>query len=76
MSKRGVGALFCFVSAILFSTRYVAAAIFMSGATSWDESLFSAGLEYVGSPLLVLSIISLVVGIAYLAWEELGKKKD
>ena len=76
MNRRGVGAIFCLISAILFSARYMTAAMFMSGVVSWDESLFAGGLEYVGSPLLVLSIISLIVGIVYLLWEEFAKKKD
>jgi hypothetical protein len=34
------------------ATRYLVAAIFMSGVASWDATMFEAGLEYVGSPLL------------------------
>lgn len=77
MNKRGVGVIFCLISSILFSTRYIAAAIFMSGVLSWDKGLFDAGLEYVGTPLLFLSILSLIVGIIYLVWEEnLHEKKN
>ena len=75
MEKRGVGAIFCFIAAILFSARYIAAAIFMSGISSWDSMLFAAGLEYVGIPLLTLSIISFIIGVAYLAWAEISKQK-
>lgn len=75
MGKRGVGAIFCLIAAILFSTRYLAAAVFMSGVSSWDRVLFAAGLEYVGSPLLTLSIVSLIIGIGYLAWAEVSEKK-
>lgn len=70
MGKRFVGIMFCFIAAILFSSRYIAAAIFMSGVSSWSADLFSAGLEYVGAELLLLSIISLVFGIGYLIWAE------
>lgn len=77
MSKRCVGALFCLIASILFSVRYIAAAIFMSGVSSWDSSLFQAGLEYVGNPLLYLSIISLIVGVGYLfGGEILDEKKN
>ena len=75
MNKRGVGVVFCFISAMLFSVRYLAAAIFMSGVLSWDAGLFNAGLEYVGTPLLVFSILSLLVGIVYLILAEVSKKK-
>ena len=76
MGKRGVGAVFCLIAAILFSARYVTAAIFMSGVSSWDSMLFSAGLEYVGTSLLTLSVVSLVIGIAYLVWAEIPTSKS
>lgn len=74
MGKRFVGAVFCLNSAILFSSRYIAAAIFMSGVLSWDSELFDSGLDYIGNPLLILSIISLCIGIAYLVWAEILEK--
>ena len=68
MNNKGIGAIFCLISAILMATRYLAAAIFMSGVSSWDAGLFSAGLEYVGAPLKIVSIIALFVGIAFLGY--------
>ena len=76
MSKRGAGVVFCLISAILFSARYLSAAIFMSNVNSWDSDLFQGALDCVGSPLLVFSVISLLVGIVYLLWEDFPKKKD
>lgn len=75
MSKRATGAVFCLIAAILFSTRYIAAAVFMSGVSSWDASLFAVGLQYVGSPLQTFSIIGLVIGVGYLVWAEVSEKK-
>jgi hypothetical protein len=75
MEKRGVGAIFCLVAAILFSTRYIAAVLFMSNVTSWNSELFASGLECVGSPLLVLSIISVLIGFGYLVWADYREKK-
>jgi hypothetical protein len=75
MGKRAVGAILCLTAGILFSARYLAAAIFLSGASSWDSGLFAAGLEYVGTPLRTLSIISLLVGVIYLVWAEVSDKK-
>jgi uncharacterized membrane protein len=68
MNNKGVGAVFCLISAILTSTRYIAAAIFMSNVTSWDSTLFQAGLSYVGSPLKITAIIALIVGICFLGY--------
>lgn len=63
-----VGAVFCLISAVLASSRYIAAAAFMGNVTSWDSSLFQAGLSYVGSPLKVTAIIALIAGICFLGY--------
>lgn len=70
MNKRGAGVIFCLIAAILLSTRYIAAAIFMAGGSSWDSNLFSAGLSYVGTTLTTLSVISAIIGIGYLVCAE------
>jgi hypothetical protein len=75
MNKRGTGAVFCLIAAILFASRYITAAIFMSGVSSWSSGLFGAGLQYVGTPLNTFSIISLIVGIGYLLWAEISEMK-
>ncbi|MGI6316445.1 MAG: hypothetical protein GX567_19140 [Clostridia bacterium] len=68
MNNKGIGSVFCLISAVLMSARYLSASIFMSGASSWDADLFSAGLQYVGAPLKILSIIALLVGIVFLGY--------
>lgn len=80
MNNKGIGTIFCLIAAIMMSARYIAAAIFMSGVSSWNYVLFTSGLEYVGSPLKIWSIVSLVVGIAFIACGlyqdyQAGKKK-
>ena len=73
MNRRGTGVSFCFIAAFLFSVRYLSAAIFGSGLSSWSSDLFAAMFEYTGNTLTVLSIISLVVGLAYLGAAEIGR---
>lgn len=68
MNNKGVGAIFCLISVILISTKYIAAAMFMSGVTSWDAQLFAAGLEYVGPFLSIASFIALIIGILFLGY--------
>jgi hypothetical protein len=58
------------VAALLYSTRYLAAAIFGSGISSWDADLFRAMLEYVGKGPVTWSLAALVAGIVYLVWAE------
>lgn len=68
MNNKGVGVTFCLISAILISTKYISAAIFMSNVTSWDASLFHSGLEYVGPFLSRASIVALIIGILFLIY--------
>ncbi len=75
MGKRWTGTVFCLTAVILFSARYITAAIFMSNITSWDSELFSAGLEYQGLGLLIAAIVSLIVGIIYIVWAEKEDRK-
>ncbi|MBE5940904.1 MAG: hypothetical protein E7264_00045 [Lachnospiraceae bacterium] len=76
MNKRAAGVIFICVAAFLYAARYIAAAIYMSGTLNWDAELFSQGLEYVGSPLLILSIISLIIGCVYLFFAETAHLDD
>ena len=70
MSRRTAGVLLLFISSLMYSTRYIAAAIFGSSVSSWDAELFNAMLQYVGKELVTWSIIALVAGLAYLTWSE------
>lgn len=78
MKRRGTGVAFIAIAAFLISTKYISAAIFGSGVVSWDEQLFNRMLEYVGSLLSTLSLLSLIIGIGYIIWgeyEEFNTKK-
>lgn len=66
MNNKGVGAVFCLIAAILMSARYITAAVFMSNGVSWNSDLFQSGLSYIGSPLKIAAIVSLVAGIVFL----------
>ncbi len=73
MNKRGTGTILCLIAGLLYATKYVTAAIFMSGVSTWDESLFQSGLLCVGNGLSTFSVISLIIGIAYLVWAEIDE---
>ena len=74
MGKRVTGGLFCLASSILFSARYLSAAIHISDYSTWDKLIFSQSLRYTGIPLLILSIICLIIGIIYLISAEIDEK--
>lgn len=40
MNNKGVGVIFCLISAILISAKYISAAMFMSNLATQDASLF------------------------------------
>ena len=75
MNNKGIGVIFCLISAVLISARYITAAIFMSNVTSWNSSLFQDGLSYVGSPLKIMAIIALIAGICFLVYGVLQDRK-
>ena len=64
MKNLGI-ALIC-ISAFLYGTRYLAAAIYGSNSETWSKALFQKMLDYVGPAPLILSWISLASGILLL----------
>lgn len=72
MNRRGAGILLLLISAILYSTRYLAAAIYATKVSNWTSGEFHLYLHDIGSPLLVLSFVSLMVGLVYLFIAEVG----
>jgi hypothetical protein len=70
MSKRTTGTILLFIAALLYATRYIAAAIFGSGMLGWSAENFQALLQYVGSDLTTWSIVALVLGVVYVLWAE------
>ncbi len=71
MSKRGVGAVFCLISAILYSARFISAASYYSGTSGpWSSEQFQTFLSYVGPPWGMIWL-SFLIGVAYLLWGEI-----
>lgn len=70
MNKRGTGVAFLAIAALLFSAKYISAAIFGSSVASWNKDLFNSMLGFVGFPLQIFSIIALILGLAYIGWGE------
>ena len=66
MNNKGVGAVFCLISALLMAARYLSAAIFMSGISTWSSEMFQTSLEYIGPALPTAAIAALIVGAVFL----------
>jgi len=75
MSRRAAGMVFISIAAFLYGVKYLSAAIFGSSAPSWNEDLFEGLLDYVGNGPIVLSVISLLIGIIYLIFAEIEDKR-
>lgn len=73
MNHKTMGMIFICISVFLYAVRYLAAAIFGSNLTSWSKEMFDSMLTYVGKGPLVLSWISLIVGILCFLGPSIGK---
>lgn len=79
MSKRGTGVAFIAIAAFLISAKYISAATLGSGVSNLHKGVFISTMHYVGIPLSLFSIISLIIGVGYIAWgeyEEFKSKKQ
>lgn len=76
MSRRIAGALFLVAAAMLYSTRYLAAAILSSTFTSQGSDLYQATMGYVGNGLWIWSAATALLGLVYLAWAEVEDRND
>lgn len=68
MNNKGIGTIFCLMSSILISAKYISASIFMGNISNKDAILFATGLEYVGPFLTIAALVSLIVGILFLGY--------
>lgn len=75
MSRRSTGTILVAVSAFLYATHFVAAAIFGSGVSSWNADLFRAMLQYTDQGLHTAGLFALIGGIFYLVWAEFSAVK-
>lgn len=73
MNNKGVGTIFCLISAIMYGLRYVIAGMMLTNSPTQGDTIFQDHLAYVGSWPLIISIVALVVGVFFLL---LGLFKD
>ena len=76
MNKRGTGVVFCLIAALLFIAKHITTALYMIGLSTASSALSRAAMNYKGTALLVFSVISLIVGIAYIVWAEYEAYQD
>ena len=70
MTRQLVGAVFLAVAAILYAARHVGAMVYIANKTGNMEEAYRFALRVGGAKLLTLSVMALVVGLAYLLWGE------
>lgn len=79
MNKRLTGSIFILISAILFSTRYIVASMAFIEYNEYSDFIFKQILKDNTLVLFELSIISLIIGIAYICknyLEETNKRLE
>ncbi len=76
MKKSSIySSIFLLISTLLFSTRYICAAIGASKDNTWSVDVFNVYLTNVPVILLILSVISLLIGLLFMAWSFIENKK-
>jgi hypothetical protein len=80
MNKRAAGITLLVISAILFisrnSTHFIVAAIMGRKDNVLGEGMFEYALSVTKSFSFIPEIIALCLGIIYLVWAEMDKKKE
>ncbi len=70
MSRQLVGAVFLGVAAVLYAARHFGAMMFIATKTGDMGEAYRSALQIGGSELLTLSVMALLIGLAYLLWGE------
>jgi len=78
MNKGSLGSVFLVISVVFYTTRYICAAIGLANNDTWSVEDFNVYLSNVPNNLLVLSIISLLIGLVFIVLSilDLKNKKD
>ena len=66
MNKRATGTVLLLISAMLYCTKFIAAALIGMNAQIFNHQMFLDSLSYVGNSLNVFSFLALVAGMYYI----------
>ena len=55
------------IAAVLYATRFIAAALMGPGLESWDPQLFNLSYKCIGNNLTSWAIVSAVIGVLMIA---------
>lgn len=74
MNRRAAGVSFCFIATILYVSRYF---IVTNGVVNYADSPLDIALNRLKGHdvLLVLSVVSLIIGVTYIIIGEVRKEK-
>lgn len=68
MKKQIIGTIFILISSILYSAKYVSAAISGANSQTWGDEEFLRYLSYFPITFNVAIISSFIVGAIYIGW--------
>ncbi|MFI8684725.1 hypothetical protein [Rossellomorea sp. NPDC077527] len=75
MNKQLIGSMFFLMTTILYSTKYIAAAIAGADSGTWSEEDFSFYVSFTPDIFNVLMYLTMGVGVIYFVWGFLIMKK-
>lgn len=77
MHKQLIGSIFFLISGILYSTKYISAAITGASSTVWNEEEYIFYLSLIPNEITIVLYFSLFIGVVYFVWGflELRKKE-
>lgn len=76
MTKEIIGSVFILISAILYSTKFLVAAIVGANSKVWDKKEFAQFLSYTPNSLNICIYICLIVGVIYFVWSFVDRFKE
>ncbi|SFT04570.1 hypothetical protein [Marininema halotolerans] len=74
MTDKVIGVGFIAISAFLYATHYITAAIYASNLKSWDQDIFTNFLIYTSGNFNYLIFSSAIIGVVYLIKGEFFRK--
>ncbi len=74
MSRRITGVGLIAIAALVYSARIIATAIVTAKFSNFDPQVFAAYLGYTGVGISVFTTLSVLAGIGYLIWAEIGDR--
>lgn len=76
MKKQFLGSIFLLIASVLYSAKYIAAAVSGANSSIWSDQEFSQYLSYIPPQFNIAILTSLVIGLTYFIWGILDSQQE